>query len=576
MNRGMLGGPVPWALGAVLMLGACDSPMTSPERPRPEAPLTPLRPAEQLALTLRQEALDGDQRRAFESDILALDAQVSGIGGVYYDPEVDEVVVSVTNASSVDLARTATENLLNRKNVSASYERGRPGGQVRVITAEFRFSTLVAWAELLLPDLLNVEGWTELDADERRNRIAIGVTDESAEGAILDILASHEIPAEAVHFEVTQPMQALASLRDRVRPAGGGLQIQGEELIGGFGGALCTAGWPVSYGSKWGYLTAGHCSGQGSGVTGEDFYQNTESVGNGLGSVWENPDWDATGCEDDDGNPWNGTCTDADAMWITLSNWDDLSQLVWLPEAVAINNDKVPSSLEISASKVVGAPSTPMAGYQADKIGRTTGWTGGTVVNTCRYVEIDRDGDLITDFVLKCAGVVEGAAVGDGDSGAPVFGYHGTGPSSTAAPYGVLAAGGPNEHTDGDGNDYCEEPVSAPTCRLVYSTIDGIEDHFGHAFDYSSGRPIKSVQISGPFEVQPYAYCTWQAFVTGGTSPFSYSWSGVLSGTTSLPYISGSVSGSGYLHVTVTDDNGQQDQTSFWITVDGNADECIE
>ena len=72
-------------------------------------------------------------------------------------------------------------------------------------------------------------------------------------------------------------------------------------------------------------------------------------------------------------------------------------------------------------------------GQTVHKIGRTTGWTRGSVSNTC--VNVNVNGTNITQL---CQTLVS-AGVGAGDSGSPVFRRVGTGSNVTLV--GILWGG---------------------------------------------------------------------------------------------------------------------------------------
>jgi len=80
-----------------------------------------------------------------------------------------------------------------------------------------------------------------------------------------------------------------------------------------------------------------------------------------------------------------------------------------------------------------------------------------------------------------------------------------------------------------------------------------------------------NVWIAGSEEVPPETECGWNAQVGGGLGPFSYSWSGALSGSGSS--VEGEVNYSGWLYVSVTDSLSNQASDSFFITVDESS-EC--
>lgn len=75
--------------------------------------------------------------------------------------------------------------------------------------------------------------------------------------------------------------------------------------------------------------------------------------------------------------------------------------------------------------------------------------------------------------------------------------------------------------------------------------------------------------INGPDEVPPEAFCQWDAVVSGGLPPYSYSWSGVLSGNQAS--VSGMLFSSGWLYLTVTDATSQVINRQLYITIDWGA-----
>lgn len=82
-----------------------------------------------------------------------------------------------------------------------------------------------------------------------------------------------------------------------------------------------------------------------------------------------------------------------------------------------------------------------------------------------------------------------------------------------------------------------------------------------------SAPPPLELSIMGPNYVSQYATNTWQAFVYGGTPPYSYSWSGALSGSESQVVGEISELESDDLFLTVTDAAGQVTYGSVSITV---------
>lgn len=90
-----------------------------------------------------------------------------------------------------------------------------------------------------------------------------------------------------------------------------------------------------------------------------------------------------------------------------------------------------------------------------------------------------------------------------------------------------------------------------------------------------------NVSISGPTQIQPEATCTWEAVVSGGTPPYSYSWSGEVqpTGGTDQWYTGGKdpaqLSDWFRLRVDVSDAGTGSGWHEITVTEDGSAPVCI-
>ncbi len=123
------------------------------------------------------------------------------------------------------------------------------------------------------------------------------------------------------------------------------------------------------------------------------------------------------------------------------------------------------------------SPTYAMMGESVDKMGRTTGWTRGTIGGTCAPVAVTDASSGVT-YVVTCADNVNNAAVGQGDSGSPVFVPPPSGQLSPLVPLGVLFAGGPlNAYFQVDGTYYCNSG-----CTYYYSPWDKIQTHMQSPF----------------------------------------------------------------------------------------------
>jgi len=468
-----------------------------------------------MAEGLVANAAAGDRHRGFESVILSWEAVYPETGGIYFDAESESVVVVLT-----DLSREAEVVAAVRQVLGGGLLFGRDGMQVSGEIAftsrrgDYAFSNLVAWKEILTPLLLAVPGWVHVDADERLNRVRIGIAAGTDRAEIDIAAASAGVPMDALHVEEVPPVTRLGTLRDRFRPAGGGLQIAIASET------PCTYGWSVRTGEDdWGFLTAAHCA-PTPGQTGSPTYQPEAIPADLLGTVAINPPWNVTGCGQ--GNP---PCHHADVLFVSASSTSSITQ------RVAFTNDyqfgtNLPGDLDIAGwyDQVVDPDPPPMmVGMGVRKVGRTTGYTGGTRTGTCVNVQL---GGVIT----LCANQVEDASVGGGDSGAPVFGLARVPPPLGPihiVPFGVFFGGGPVDHIDPDGHEICTVPIEPPytTCTFYYSPAAQIELHLQTTLAYTGGPPVSpEVAIVGPTLIDCPGTPQWEAIPSGFDGPYSYQW----------------------------------------------------
>ncbi|MCY4397720.1 MAG: hypothetical protein OXE96_00020 [Gemmatimonadetes bacterium] len=307
----------------------------------------------------------------------------------------------------------------------------------------------------------------------------IGVASAAARATVEGLAAGAGVPREAISVHISAPMQPLvagalaplpsSTLRDRIRPAGSGLEIQNAL------GERCSYGWTLTSGGKWGFITAAHCSRHttGDGSTGEPFYQRVVTANDLLGYVGTNPRWNVPNCTYR-GKPYP-VCTKADAMWIPAGSASDVAQRVAITNDYQYGNNTrggVDISRWLTPRNTTGEVIGQIMATAARKVGRTTGYTGGSIEGTCET-------HVIGGRLNLCLNRLEGASVGRGDSGGPVFGKLGP----YAIPFGIVVAGEPLNKTDyGDNTHYCEKPPNGETCTLLYAPVDQIEAHLGMTF----------------------------------------------------------------------------------------------
>ena len=162
-------------------------------------------------------------------------------------------------------------------------------------------------------------------------------------------------------------------------------------------------------GSTTGYVTAAHCSTSQGAVDGTEYYQPLNRVPDEfIGTEVADPAFfRGNGC------PRGRKCRYSDS---NFSAGD--SAVTFTLGAIARTTGPNIGSLEIAGEFSIGGQGAATVGQTANKVGRTTGWTQGTVTRTCANTGVSG-----SNIVLLCQDFVENDVqiVAGGDSGSPVF-----------------------------------------------------------------------------------------------------------------------------------------------------------
>jgi hypothetical protein len=258
---------------------------------------------------------------------------------------------------------------------------------------------LEAQHQRLLP-LFQLAGVVFTDADQTRDRLVVGVLDRGVEGLVRASLAVLGVASGSVDVVETEAIVPLARLRDKVRPVVGGLQIR-------FSGYLCSLGFNGFRAGVEGFVTASHCSDKQGEVEGTNYYQPLNQVPDEfIGTEIADPAFFRN----------NGKCPRGrKCRWSDANFSDGDDRVQFTLGAIAKTNN---GSLEIAGTFTITAEGSAKVGEQVNKVGRTTGWTQGTVTSTCVNTGVSG-----TNIVLLCQDFVENNVqiVAGGDSGSPVF-----------------------------------------------------------------------------------------------------------------------------------------------------------
>jgi hypothetical protein len=393
-----------------------------------------------------------------DDELEALGQTINGFAGFYIDDAGVLVIQRAAGGRS-----TALEAAVRG---FAKAHGGELPVKVRIHDVDVTFGELRRLRRALQP--FAIPGVIMVDVDEVRNRLVLGVAttaDSLSVDAVLKRSAENTTFVVIRHVARIIPMTA--TLRDTgITPAVGGIQIAGLGAAG-----LCTAGPIVRYpGFSTKYiLTNSHCTQAAFQNDGGAFHQPF---------VW-NP-WNTfRGYEVSDpphqyGAPWcdAGTyCRQADAALYQPSNQS------WPVFEIARTTDMVTTpgvmgSIDRAFPNFIPTGLVPysnlVVGQGLHKVGRTSGWSTGTISNTC----VDGMGiDGVTK--IRCSFVMH-ASVAGGDSGSPVFQWVGG-----ASGYDVYVAGILWGMWSGlgylpDGNPYGDYLLFSPWQQIGYDLAPSI------------------------------------------------------------------------------------------------------
>jgi hypothetical protein len=348
-----------------------------------------------------------------DAQFVRIAQQNPGFGGFFYEDGALNIVTTGVQPMSSRLAAS-----LARMGIDPTAQ------PVRVVQGQYDFVQLASM-RAQVNSLFSINGVVFTDADEKLNRVHVGVENAAARADVergLDMLG---VPREAVVISITDPIEPMQSLQSRVRPVAGGLQIN-------FPGFLCTLGFNVrgeQHPNVQGFVTNSHCTSTRGVMTGTPYWQPSSGTPDSFigNEAHDLPFFTGGIC------PVGRQCRWSDAAGVRYDEGVDIAfGRVYRTTGLG--------SLTIDSSNpqwtIVAERPFPNVGDILHKTGRTTGWTSGSVSQTC--VDTGVSGTTITmlcqDWVL--------ANVAGGDSGSPVFSRLGAGADSDIRLEGVLWGGG--------------------------------------------------------------------------------------------------------------------------------------
>ena len=253
-------------------------------------------------------------------------------------------------------------------------------------------------------EVLAMPGTVFADHDEVRGKLVFGVENDAPIQGIQRALSARGLSSDEYVIEHAEPIHMLATLRDRFRPTQAGTQIH-------FGGYLCTMGFNVDHAGGRSFITNSHCTNKQGGVEGTQYYQPVSSVDpTVIATEVADPTYSSTGCSA------GKVCRKSDASRALYSGSVASSRGV-IAKTTGVNT----GSLTTSGSFTITAQENSSTTFSGtiNKVGRTTGWTAGTVTGTC--VNVNVSGSNIQQLCQTLVTNNSAAIVGSGDSGSPAF-----------------------------------------------------------------------------------------------------------------------------------------------------------
>ncbi len=282
-----------------------------------------------------------------------------------------------------------------------------PPEAARVAPGAYAPQRVQGWFELMAREGLALPGTVLADYDETTNRVLVGVEHAAAAASVRGLAARLGVPAAALEVREMEPIGYAATLRDRIDPRVGGIQIH-------FGNFLCTLGFNATDGTENSFITNSHCTNTQGGVEGTAYFQPTSTVdGVSIATEVEDPVYqrNIAGC------PRGKKCRRSDssrARYNAGINFDRGR----IAQTSGPNNGSltITGFLDFTAEDL--RTSFP-SGTTVRKVGRTTGMTEGSVTSTCATVNVSG-----TNVSQICQTIVQRAGtqiVAGGDSGSPVY-----------------------------------------------------------------------------------------------------------------------------------------------------------
>ena len=263
-----------------------------------------------------------------------------------------------------------------------------------------------AWFQQASTEVLALPQTVYADYEETTGQLVFGVEHSGVNRGVEQALARLGVPRSAYRIVTTPPITLALGLRDVWDPTRGGIQIH-------FSNWLCTLGFNADFGTDQSFVTNSHCTDSQGGVEGTQYYQPVSSASGVIAVEVDDPGYNRSG-----GCPRGRKCRSSDASR-ALYNGTRPSERGLIARTSGPNNGLFSVVGDFTITAQANTINDFANGTTMNKVGRTTGWTQGTVVASC--VDVNVSG---SNIMQRCQTLVQNdnaVIVGSGDSGSPVF-----------------------------------------------------------------------------------------------------------------------------------------------------------
>ncbi len=341
-----------------------------------------------IVLAILNPAYAQSEKKSVDETFVDIDSKVPGFGGMYVDG--NQMKVYLTDISKKDKAISEISSI---KKI--------PKGGVQILQGKYRFSDLKKWKDDA-GILFDIPSLVYIDADEKLNRLSIGVDNIDLSTIVEQRLIQAGIPKDAIVVVKTDPIVYKYTLQSKIRPIQGGIQIR-------FTNYLCTESFNGIRNGVNGFVINSHCSGKQGGVQNTQFYQPINVIPDEfIGTEIADPDYTRAKCSA--AKIRGKVCRYSDSAY--ASNASGVLEALGIVEKPDSANT---GSLTVAGDFRITSEGSSIVGETVNKVGRTTGWSRGAVTRT------DVNTGVSGTNIVQLRQDWVSASVGGGDSGSPVF-----------------------------------------------------------------------------------------------------------------------------------------------------------